>query len=197
MSTSQQDKEEKTEYSSVHVPEADVVIEPEVKTAERMEKGSKQFFQIESHTIQSPFLPPEHLERYEKIIPGMGKELMEVIIKHQNFQMEMKRAEFELNKKSFEESVKVNDANIREQDSLNVARSREIDIKARGQIFALFITILLVVSAFGFAWLNHPVLAGSCIAIIVAMAAVMFLQKTNHDKVEDQSETQTRSTENE
>lgn len=197
MSTSQQDKEEKTEYSSVHVPEADVVIEPEVKTAERMGKGSKQFFQIESHTIQSPFLPPEHLERYEKIIPGMGKELMEVIIKHQNFQMEMKRAEFELNKKSFEESVKVNDANIREQDSLNIARSREIDIKARGQIFALFITILLVASAFGFAWLNHPVLAGSCIAIIVAMAAVMFLQKTNHDKVEDQSETQTRLPENE
>lgn len=198
MSASQRDgKEEKKEYSSIHVPEADVVIEPEVKTAERMEKGSKKFLQIESHTIQSPFLPPEYLEKYEKIIPGMGKELMQVIINHQNLQMEMKRAEFELNKKSFEESIKVNDANIREQDSLNVARSREIDIKSRGQIFALVVTVLLLGAAFGFAILGFSLLAASCIAIIVAMAGVMFLQRTHHDKAEDQSKTQVTSTEDE
>ncbi|WP_168396637.1 DUF2335 domain-containing protein [Acinetobacter indicus] len=197
MSASQQNKEEKTEYSSVHVPEADVVIEPKVKTAEKIERGSQKFLQIESHTIQSPFLPPDHLEKYEKIIPGMGKELMQVIIEHQKFQMEMKRAEFELNTKSFEESVKVNDANIREQDALNTARTKEIEIKARGQVFALIITVLLLGSAFGFALLDFPILAGSCIAIIVAMSIVMFLQKTHHDKAGEQSEDQAKSIENE
>ena len=187
MNTQQQDKDDKKEYGSIHVPEAEVVIEPEIKKAERMEGRSKQLFQIESHTIQSPFLPPEHLEKYEKIIPGMGKELMQVIIKHQNFQMEMKRAEFELNEKSFYESVKVNDANIREQDSLNSARSREIDIKERGQYFAVFITFLLLVAALIFAHWGHTILAGSCIGIIVTMSVVMFLQKTHHDKAEDQN----------
>ena len=187
MSASQQDKDEKLEYGSIHVPEAEVVIEPEIKSAERIESNPKRLFQIESHTIQSPFLPPDHLEKYEKILPGMGKELMQVIIKHQNFQMEMKRAEFELNEKSFHESVKVNDANIREQDSLNAARSREIDIKERGQYFALIITVVLLLSALVLARWGHTVLAGSCIGIIVTMSIVMFLQKTHHEKVGDEN----------
>ncbi|MCL6243825.1 DUF2335 domain-containing protein [Acinetobacter sp. ANC 7200] len=196
MSAPQQDKDEKLEYGSIHVPEAEVVIEPEIKSAERIDKrNSKQFLQIESHTIQSPFLPPEHLEKYEKIIPGMGKELMQVIIKHQNFQMEMKRAEFELNEKGFHESVKVNDANIREQDSLNLARSREIDIKERGQYFALIITVVLLVSALILAKWGHTVLAGSCIGIIVTMSIVMFLQKTHHEKAGDEDSGQGNSDE--
>ena len=190
MNSHQQDKSNKGEYSSVHVPEAEVVIEPEIKTAEKIEGPSKQFLQIERHTVQSPFLPPDHLEKYEKIIPGMGKELMQVIIENQKFQMEMKRNEFGLNEKSFYESVKVNDANIREQDALNKARSREIDIKSRGQIFALVITIMLLASAFGFAILDLPYLSASCITIIVAMAVVMFLQKTQHEKADDSENVQ-------
>ena len=112
---------------------------------------------------------------------------MQVIIKHQNFQMEIKKAELDLNEKSFNESVKINDANIREQDALNIAWSREIDIKARGQVFALVITIMLLLSAFGFALLDLPILAGSCIAIIVAMSAVIFLQKTHHNKADGEA----------
>ena len=179
--------QDKNDYGATRVPEAKVEIDPEVKKAERINADSKPFLQIERHTIQSPFIPPEHLQDYERILPGMGKELMQVIIKHQNFQMEIKKAELDLNEKSFNESVKINDANIREQDALNIARSREIDIKARGQVFALVITIMLLLSAFGFALLDLPILAGSCIAIIVAMSAVIFLQKTHHNKADGEA----------
>lgn len=195
--TATQDDEQNLDYRAMDVPSPEVSIEPKVEKAEKIPRQKSYSLRIEQKSIESPFIPPEYLEQYEKIYPGMGERLMEVIIEHQKFQMEVKRSEIELTNRSFAESVKVNDANIREQDSLNLARSREIDIKARGQVFALIITVLLIASAFGFALLELPILAGSCIAIIVAMAVVMFLQKTYHDKAEDQSETQAGSTENE
>lgn len=194
--TTSQDNEPDLEYRATNVPDPEVSIEPIINKAEKIPTQKRQLFQIEHQRIESPFLPPEYLEKYEKISPGMGTQLIQVIIEQQKFQMEMKRTEVELTSKSFAESVKVNDANIREQDSLNLARSREIDIKGRGQIFALVITILLLISAFGFALLELPILAGSCIAIIVAMAVVMFLQKTHHDKASDQNGSKDESEEN-
>ncbi|MFH4293799.1 hypothetical protein WAJ58_21870, partial [Acinetobacter baumannii] len=92
----------------------------------------------------------------------LGKELIGVIIEHQKFQMEVKRTEMALNEKSFAESIKVNEANIKEQEATRAARNREIDIKARGQIFAFIISILILSAVVFFALLGHLVLAGAC-----------------------------------
>lgn len=168
-------------YNSTVVPEAEyepVEIEDVIhQKAEKMGKPEKYSLKVSQSRVETPFLPPEYLERYEQIQPGLGKELIGVIIEHQKFQMEVKRTEMALNEKSFAESIKVNEANIKEQEATRAARNREIDIKARGQIFAFIISILILSAVVFFALLGHLVLAGACVAIMVGMASVLFLQK--------------------
>lgn len=136
-----------------------------------------QIVEASFQSIKTPYLPPEFLESYEKTLPGSAREIFDLIHEQQKFEMELKRKEIEFVERNLIRSETIDAANIREQDSLNNARSREIDIKARGQFFAFVTTIILLLAAFGFAYLGHVVLAASCIGIIVAMAIVMFLQK--------------------
>ncbi|HHP0285650.1 DUF2335 domain-containing protein [Acinetobacter baumannii] len=180
-------------YSSIHIPEPEVEIGdyPYVVhgKAEKLDGKKPISFQVSHKRIESPFLPPEYIAEYEKIEPGLGKKLIDVVVEHQKFQMEIKRAEIELTNKSFAESVKVNDANIREQDSLNDARNKEIAIKSRGQIFALIISLVFMYTAYKFAELGHTVLASACISIILGMAAILFLQKViGHSKAEEKKQ---------
>ncbi|MEQ1066293.1 hypothetical protein ABLB96_14640 [Acinetobacter sp. XH1741] len=146
-------------YNSTVVPEAEYepgeiadVIHPK---AEKMGKSEHYSLKVSQSRVETSFLPPEYLESYERIQPGLGKELIGVIIEHQKFQMEVKRTEMALNERSFDESVKVNEANIREQEATRAARNREIDIKSRGQIFAFIISILILSAVVLFALLGH------------------------------------------
>ncbi|MCZ1176800.1 hypothetical protein [Acinetobacter pittii] len=179
-------------YNTIEVPEAEYdqgeIPEFISAKAEKIPSKGRYSVKVSQSRVESPYLPPEYLEGYERIEPGMGKKLMEVIIEHQQFQMEIKRNEMELNRQSFAESIKVNAANIREQDELNKARNREIDIKSRGQIFAFIISVLILSAAILFAVLGHTILAGTCVGIMVAMASVLFLQKAPaHERAVDES----------
>lgn len=183
-------------YNSTVVPDAEyepVEIDDVIhQKAEKMDDSKKYSLRVSQSRVETPFLPPEYLEKYEKIQPGLGKELIGVIIDHQKFQMEIKRNEMALNERSFAESVKVNEANMREQEATRSARNREIDIKARGQIFAFIISILILSAVVLFALLGHLILAGTCVAIMVGMASVLFLQKvpnqrkSSNDALEDE-----------
>lgn len=150
---------------------------PKVTSVNTGDHPQYQMMQASFQSIKTPYLPPEFLEAYDKVLPGASREIFDLIHEEQKFQMEIKRKEMEFTERNLVRGETIDAANIREQDSLNSARNREIDIKARGQLFAFTITVILLLAAFGFAYLGHIILAGSCIGIIVAMAVVMFLQK--------------------
>ncbi|PVZ89976.1 hypothetical protein C9426_00930 [Serratia sp. S1B] len=181
---------QKSDYNATHVPNPEVDLgqinfdDGRVEKINHAESG-KFSLKFEQRRIESPFLPPEYLQEYERIEKGLGTQLIGVIIEHQKFQMEVKRAEIELLNKNFEESARINAANIREQDSLITARNRELDIKSRGQIFAFLITIILLATAIYFAKNGYLWQSSGCIAIIVAMAVVMFLQRTHNEKAKE------------
>lgn len=164
----------------------DIEIDPEQKvTPINTDTYSHPVMQASFQSIKTPYLPPEFLESYEKVLPGAAREIFDLIHEEQKFQMELKRKEIDFTERNLVRGETIDAANIREQDALNAARSREIDIKARGQLFAFLITVILLLASFGFAYLGFQILAGSCIAIIVAMAVVMFLQKPmGHEKTD-------------
>lgn len=185
------------DYKVTDVPEPEIILNPKVDKAEKIPKPEigRALLRIEQKRVESPFIPPDYLEAYERILPGVGEKLMDAIIQNQLFQMEVKRSEIDLTDKKITEAVKVNDANIREQDALNLARSREIDIKSRGQIFAFIISILILCAAILFAILGHIIIAGACVGIMVAMASVLFLQKTpTHEKAAAEGESPAEAT---
>ncbi|WP_333669964.1 DUF2335 domain-containing protein [Acinetobacter guillouiae] len=145
-----------------------------------------QIVEASFQSIKTPYLPPEFLESYEKTLPGSAREIFDLIHEQQKFEMELKRKEVDFVERNLLRSETVDAANIREQDSLNAARSREIDIKSKGQWFAFVSMILLLLASFGFSWLDKPIQSNTCLGLIVAMAAVMFLQRIiGHEKAED------------
>lgn len=163
----------------------DIDINPKVTPINTGDHPQYQMMQASFQSIKTPYLPPEFLEAYDKVLPGAAREIFDLIHEEQKFQMEIKRKEMEFTERNLVRGETIDAANIREQDALNNARNREIDIKARGQLFAFIITVILLLAAFGFAYLGYVILAGSCIGIIVAMAIVMFLQKPfGHDSAD-------------
>lgn len=51
--------------------------------------------------VQTPFLPPQYLEEYEKTVPGSAKQMFDMIVTQQEFNMELKRHEIDFNQKKF------------------------------------------------------------------------------------------------
>jgi len=167
-------------------------IDPEQKVTPINTESYSQHHMMQAsfQAIKTPYLPPEFLESYEKVLPGASREIFDLIHEEQKFQMELKRKEIEFTERNLTRGEIIDAANIREQDSLNNARSREIDIKSRGQWFAFASMILLLAASFGFAWLDKPIQSNTCLGLIVAMATVMFLQRViGHDKVQEEKST--------
>ena len=163
----------------------DIDTNPKVTPINTGDHPQYQMMQASFQSIKTPYLPPEFLEAYDKVLPGAAREIFDLIHEEQKFQMEIKRKEMEFTERNLVRGETIDAANIREQDSLNSARNREIDIKSRGQWFAFGSMILLLIASFGFAWLDKPIQSNTCLGLIVAMAAVMFLQRIiGHDKAD-------------
>lgn len=120
--------------------------------------------------IQTPFLPPQYLAEYERIVEGSAKQMFDMVVAQQNFNIELKRQEIEFNQKNLQRTIDVDNANIAEQ-------KRDSDIKARGQIFSFLLSLCLIGLSAWFAYLGHTMLAGGAIALIIGVITVLFLQK--------------------
>lgn len=124
--------------------------------------------------IQTPFLPPQYLEQYESIVPGAAKQMIEMVVAQQEFNMDLKRQEIEFNKQNLQRIIDVDAANIVEQE-------RASKIKTRGQIFSFILSLCLIGLSAWFAYLGHTILAGSAIALIIGVTTILFLQKQPKD----------------
>lgn len=127
-------------------------------------------FSVATMEIQTPFLPPQYLAEYERIVEGSAKQMFDMVVAQQNFNIELKRQEIEFNQKNLQRAIDVDHANIAEQ-------KRDSKIKSRGQIFSFILSVLLIALSAWFAYLGHMWLASAPIAIIVGVITVLFLQK--------------------
>lgn len=142
-------------------------------------------------SLETPFLPPKFVEEYERIVPGSGKEMFDMIVRQQDFNIELRRHHMALEERNMRRIEAIDEANIIEQNRASNVRERELTIKARGQIFALILACLLIgVSAY-FAYLQQPWLASIPVTTIVGVITVMFLQRRfqeHHDNDNDDNQ---------
>lgn len=144
---------------------------------------------VTSTSMETPFLPPQFLDEYEKTVPGSAKQIFDMIVKQQEFNMNIKNQEMDLNRQNLERIKVIDNANIKEQEASALVREKEIQIKSRGQIFALIMGLVLLAVACYFAWLGHLKLAGLTIGIIVAVMTILFLQQRhNQNSVDSKAE---------
>lgn len=136
-----------------------------------------EIVEITSARLETPFLPPRFLEEYERVLPGSGKQMFDMVVKQQEFSIEIKRHEIEINNKNMENATNANNSNIIEQKEFAKSRAQELKIKARGQIFAFVLAVLLIILSGFFAYINQPWLASLPIGTIIGVITVMFLQK--------------------
>ncbi|UYZ94448.1 DUF2335 domain-containing protein [Moraxella bovis] len=120
--------------------------------------------------IQTPFLPPQYLAEYERIVEGSAKQMFDMVVAQQNFNMELKRQEIEFNQKNLQRAIDVDNANIAEQ-------KRDSNIKVRGQIFSFILSLFLIALSAWFAYLGYIWLASIPIGIIIGVITALFLQK--------------------
>ena len=133
-------------------------------------------------SIETPFLPPKFVEEYERIVPGAGQKMFDMVVKQQEFNMEIKRHDMQLNEKSLERVITVDAANINEQKEASIIRGKEVAIKSRGQIFAFILTCCLIALSGFFAYIDQPWLASLPIGIIIGVITVMFLQRKHEEE---------------
>lgn len=139
-------------------------------------------------SLETPFLPPKFVEEYERIVPGSGKEMFDMIVRQQDFNIELRRHHMALEERNMRRIEAIDEANIIEQNRASNVRERELTIKARGQIFALILACLLIGV---FAYLQQPWLASIPVTTIVGVITVMFLQRRfqeHHDNDNDDNQ---------
>lgn len=129
---------------------------------------------LERMEIQTPFLPPQYLAEYERIVPGSAQQMFDMIVTQQEFNIELKRQEIEFNQKNLQRAIEIDSANIAEQQEAS-------RIKSRGQIFSFVLSLCLIGLSAWFAYLGHIGLASVPILIIIGVITVLFLQKQHQD----------------
>lgn len=163
-----------------HPPEADYL-------PHRKEEGG---FIRETITasIETPFLPPQFVQEYDRIVPGAGQQMFDMFVKQQDFNIELRKHEMQLNTMNMQRIVDVDNANIMEQKAVSSVRDREVSIKSRGQIFAFVLVCGLMTLSGFFAFIDQPWLASLPIGMIIGVITVMFLQKKHNEKKVEPSE---------
>lgn len=132
--------------------------------------------------VQTPFLPPQYLEEYEKTVPGSAKQMFDMIVTQQEFNIELKRHEIDFNQKNLQRVIDVDHANLAEQ-------KRASQIKSRGQVFSFILSLCLIGLAGWFAYLGHTFLAGTALTLITGVITVLFLQKQHKEQDPPNNET--------
>ncbi len=140
--------------------------------------------QIVSASIKTPHLPPHFLRQYDEIVPGSAKEIFDMVIRQQEFDLEIRRHDMEMNHRNMTRVEQLDAANIQEQKDAAGIRAGELTIKNRGQWFALFLSVSLIVLSGFFAYLGHIWLASIPLGIIIGVMTVMFLQTRHHQPAE-------------
>lgn len=79
---------------------------------------------VTSTSMETPFLPPQFLNEYEKIVPGSAKEIFDMIVKQQEFNMNIKNQEMDLNRQNLERIKVIDNANIKEQEASALVREK-------------------------------------------------------------------------
>lgn len=131
--------------------------------------------------IQTPYLPPQYLTEYERIVEGSAKQMFEMVVAQQNLNMDIKRQEMELNQQKLQRAINIDNANIADQQQNNA-------IKARGQLLSFVLSLCLIGLSAWFAYLGHVKLASVPILIIVGVITVLFLQKQHSQTPSDKPE---------
>lgn len=153
----------------------------------RQEKGG---FVRETITasIETPFLPPQFVQEYDRIVPGAGQQMFDMFVKQQDFNIDLRKHEMKLNEMNMQRVVDVDNANIVEQKAAASIRDQEVSIKSRGQILAFILVCCLMALSGFFAYIDQPWLASLPIGIIVGVITVMFLQRKHEEKKIESSE---------
>lgn len=139
-------------------------------------------------SLETPFLPPKFVEEYERIVPGAGHQMFDMVVKQQEFNIEIKRHEMQFNDKNLERVITLDSANIIEQQEASIIREKEVAIKSRGQIFSFILVCCLIILSGLFGYMDQPWLASLPVGIIIGVITVMFLQKKHDEKKIEPSE---------
>lgn len=165
----------------------EVTIEPEQTTqAFVIPATPPQSITLTQSSIQTPYLPPEFLERYESLLPGTAQKIFEMAQTQQQFAMEIKRHDMKIDSENFARVVRIDDANLLEMNEAAIARTAELKIKARGQLFALVVFLVSMLTAIVFGCLKMQAAAICSLGITLGAMAILFLQK--HPESEQKKE---------
>ena len=63
---------------------------PKVTSVNTGDHPQYQMMQASFQSIKTPYLPPEFLEAYDRVLPGAAREIFDLIHEEQKFQMEIK-----------------------------------------------------------------------------------------------------------
>ncbi|MEC7118667.1 MAG: DUF2335 domain-containing protein [Pseudomonadota bacterium] len=127
-------------------------------------------------SFESPYPPPDFLRKYQEFDPEAASKIFAMILKQQDFEIEIRRRDMDLNDRNFDRVERIDAANIKEQADVAALRRDEIEIKKRGQWFAVGFGVLLILAAIYFARIDHAALAGASLLLVATMAAILFLQ---------------------
>lgn len=112
-----------------------------------------QALRVSRTSIQSPYLPPEYIEAYNRASPGLGDKIIESMFNQHTHAMQM-------NERQMTRLEKADDFEREEFRHHRIERDKEITIKKRGQIFAFILCLALfgiamysaIIGAFGVAY---------------------------------------------
>jgi uncharacterized membrane protein len=138
---------------------------------------NQMFGSIHHQTINSPYLPPEYLEKYNQVLPGSVEQIFALVQKQQEINMEVQRHEIDMARRNMGRQENIDSGNIAAQSVATQLALGEQRIKARGQNWAISFGVLLIATSILFAYWKMIWLAAVPLGLIVAVMAILFLQK--------------------
>ncbi len=137
-----------------------------------------QVVSITKASLETPYLPPKFIEEYERIVPGSGQKMFDMVLKQQEINIDILEREMKINEENFQRIKALDQANIDEQQAIAEIRKQDVKIAMRGQIFAFILALLLMALSAFFAYLEHTKLALAPLTIIIGVMVVIFLRKS-------------------